>query len=1036
MALSGTYYGSTSDAYIYPTVIWSATQSTTNNYSEITATLYYSRHDRNTTSGNWSGSITIKPVSGYGEIMDGYSQTKSGSVSGMRIYYVSGTVAITHTVRIRHNNSGQGRFTISVTGAIPNTSLTSTKCSSGTLKLNNITITSTISISLDDITIAGDTSEDEVSTTTITISTLNTSYKHNIRYSYGDTKETISEGLTGDTEYNVDWSPDIKLVAETPNIDHGKAGIFVDTYNGSTLVSTNMVYITLRVPARIAPVIPDLILKNTYPNFGAYIKDRSAVKYTPNVTIADLSSGVADTATLKTIKVSLNGESLVTVENNVEYTSSIISETGIVTFSVVATDSRGRITAKARAFNVYDYTSPTASINVSRCEEDGTLDDTGTNVKVEASGSVGLLFNGVPAKTNKNIIVYPFSWTTRTSKGITFTDNGDGSVRVSGTCTKNTSFIVASYSMVSSYFPDLEGQTVTLSGCPSGGSKSTYMLQAYRASTSGTVTPQDYGDGVSFTWSAGEASCNIAISVRSGTTLDVVFYPQLELGSTKTDYEPYTGQTENELTATLQYRETGTSAWTTVETKTLNPSRNYLIQPYSHSTRTISGVAFTVNSDGSVNVNGTATADASFSLAENDRIQDSFTHLKGKTVTLSGCPDGGTASTYMIYGAGVGGNVEDYGSGTTFVWNPDTSSASIQIVVKSGTTIDKTFYPQLELGTIKSSYEPYNGYDGTYTYNGVINNMSDAYPYEYQIIITDSTGATVTRSASVGVGYATVDYRDGGKGIAFGTTSTEDGFLCAMTPKFSGKESVQINVQTSKAGSKTLIDIRDPSTDSTTSDGQNIYIGAGGNTVIGSGEFAENMLDGAYDTCTAIDQENLFLGSDGNTYIYSNGNTIADRKKWTFNTDGTLVDPDGSKYVREADIGYKTSRSGFATNATGTWLYRQFPDGIMECILLEYRVPGDSGNEPMTASDTWTFGYFTGKIQLPKYPVAFTDVPFCTIEYVGSDTNQDAQVVYCGTAYNDRSVLKTNPRPFKLWRQTTTTFGHPIFSCHAIGRYK
>lgn len=42
------------------------------------------------------------------------------------------------------------------------------------------------------------------------------------------------------------------------------------------------------------------------------------------------------------------------------------------------------------------------------------------------------------------------------------------------------------------------------------------------------------------------------------------------------------------------------------------------------------------------------------------------------------------------------------------------------------------------------------------------------------------------RDMVLSVGYATADYLDGGKGIAFGATATEEGFTCAMPARFTG----------------------------------------------------------------------------------------------------------------------------------------------------------------------------------------------------------------------------------------------------------
>ena len=46
---------------------------------------------------------------------------------------------------------------------------------------------------------------------------------------------------------------------------------------------------------------------------------------------------------------------------------------------------------------------------------------------------------------------------------------------------------------------------------------------------------------------------------------------------------------------------------------------------------------------------------------------------------------------------------------------------------------------------------------------------------------------TATDNMILSVGYATMDFLKGGKGIAFGATATRDGFTCAMPTYFSGE---------------------------------------------------------------------------------------------------------------------------------------------------------------------------------------------------------------------------------------------------------
>ena len=135
--------------------------------------------------------------------------------------------------------------------------------------------------------------------------------------------------------------------------------------------------------------------------------------------------------------------------------------------------------------------------------------------------------------------------------------------------------------------------------------------------------------------------------------------------------------------------------------------RNLL--PKATLTETISGVTFTPNPDGSVSVSGTATNNAAYVFANG--LDDS---LFGQTVCLSG----GSMQTQLVIN-------EKKPSGEwlrNVIINAKTPTAvgvlSKQvddnilygtIYVPTGTTVNTTIYPMLNLGSTAMPYEPYQG---------------------------------------------------------------------------------------------------------------------------------------------------------------------------------------------------------------------------------------------------------------------------------------------------------------------------------------
>ena len=148
--------------------------------------------------------------------------------------------------------------------------------------------------------------------------------------------------------------------------------------------------------------------------------------------------------------------------------------------------------------------------------------------KVKSDSSIDLTSVKV-TRCGKNLVSYPFPETTFTRNGITFTDNGDGTVTVNGTATAKIIFYFVSNTRRMAL---REGEHYTLSGCPSGGSTSKYFIQG----TDGTMYHTDIGSGKAFT--ASNSDYYFYIVVYEGATLsNVVFKPQLEIGDSATEYE-------------------------------------------------------------------------------------------------------------------------------------------------------------------------------------------------------------------------------------------------------------------------------------------------------------------------------------------------------------------------------------------------------------------------------------------------------------------------------------------------------------------
>lgn len=164
---------------------------------------------------------------------------------------------------------------------------------------------------------------------------------------------------------------------------------------------------------------------------------------------------------------------------------------------------------------------------------------------------------------------------------------------------------------------------------------------------------------------------------------------QLELGSTPTPYVPY-GHVGVEVRGR-----------NLLDSSRYGAAANIAIGNYSNfTTFTINGVTFTRNSDGSLYASGTASAVTVIYLPLAHELPI------GTQIALSGCPSGGSTSTFQVdpYYTDNTFDAGDVGSGFSKTITKPLNRVRIRIA--SGQSISKTFYPQLELGSVAHSYQP------------------------------------------------------------------------------------------------------------------------------------------------------------------------------------------------------------------------------------------------------------------------------------------------------------------------------------------
>jgi len=169
---------------------------------------------------------------------------------------------------------------------------------------------------------------------------------------------------------------------------------------------------------------------------------------------------------------------------------------------------------------------------------------------------------------------------------------------------------------------------------------------------------------------------------------------------------------------------------------------NLLKFPYATSSANRNGLVITSQQDGSITVNGTATADTWYAIN-----LDIEKRLPMNTpMALSGCPAGGSTKSYYI-GLYLGGKwFADSGNGNTDIkFTTQEISSRVEVSIIKGTVCNNlTFYPKIEVGTTITPYRKYQSSITTLTlpetvYGGEVDAVTGEGQETWKMLTLDGT---------------------------------------------------------------------------------------------------------------------------------------------------------------------------------------------------------------------------------------------------------------------------------------------------------
>lgn len=301
---------------------------------------------------------------------------------------------------------------------------------------------------------------------------------------------------------------------------------------------------------------------------------------------------------------------------------------------------------------------------------------------------------------SKNLIPYPCNNGTRINNGITFTDNGDGTITANGTATAEAAYNMSQRFKISGNSFSLKNGNYLFSGCESGSNTTFYLQIAVTKNHTFSLLGKNFDGDTAITVDGDDNSNNSAnigihIIIKSGQTVtNKVFKPMIRLASIQDDtYVPYV-PTNKELMSCKLNGYVG--------------AKNLIPYPYHHTTRVSNGITFTDNGDGTITASGTVTTGKTAFFGVIARAQSDF-QLPVGTYVLSGCPKMEGVLIYVNHGnSSVTMDGTDRGDGAVIRGSGENTGCEIQIASGTVITTPITFKPMIRrVEDTDPTWQPY-----------------------------------------------------------------------------------------------------------------------------------------------------------------------------------------------------------------------------------------------------------------------------------------------------------------------------------------
>lgn len=260
---------------------------------------------------------------------------------------------IDQTITIGHNADGTKSFGLSAHFS------GSGGWSPGTLSIGGNSFTLTTIPRSSSVSVGAGTIGSSI---TINISRQSSSFKHTVRYHWGNKQGTIASNVDTSTT----WTIPLNFANDIPNSTSGTGTIYVDTYSGGTKTGTQSATLTASVPASMKPSFSGVTLsdfntaaQNLIPNANTFIQIISNIKVVFNGASGSYGSSITG------YRAEIVGKNQTTNMNG--GTLGIMNYSGAITVRASVSDSRGRWSdTRDVSVTVLEYFAPALSFSIAR----------------------------------------------------------------------------------------------------------------------------------------------------------------------------------------------------------------------------------------------------------------------------------------------------------------------------------------------------------------------------------------------------------------------------------------------------------------------------------------------------------------------------------------------------------------------------------------------------------------------------------------------------------------------------------------------